>query len=381
MLRSSTLALVVAILPSFASAQRPAQESSRTHVIVRGETLWGLAQRYYGDAFLWPRIWEANRSQIEDPDLILPEWSIQIPGLSEPAVVGGVTVTGAADAPAGGDAAGGAVSGQIGGQQGVGEFGEVGEGVSAEDPRLNNRTRFYKDPFADADIGGATRRDFTVVSRDMVYSAPWLAPENSGADSIGAVSGLVEGGDLRTAYTFNRVNIRLDGREDVELGDRLITYREAATIPLVGKVVEPTGALTVVRLETGGVVAVVVKSYDRIRVGDLVGPAPAYDLEDGQYPELVTGDETTATLTGFAARSTVQGLGSMVFIDRGESDGVAIGDEYVLLAPAADGWEREVSGRLQIVAVASTSATARLIHTNGVSFAPGEIVRLDKKMR
>ncbi len=380
MLRSSTLALVVAILPSFASAQQPAQEMSRAHVIVRGETLWGLAQRYYGDAFLWPRIWEANRPLILDPDLILPEWEIQIPGISGPTIVGGVTVAGE-DASAVGNAAGGAVSGQIGGQRDAGAFGEGDEGATGGDSQRNLRTVFYRDLFADSDVGGATRREFSVVSRDMVYSAPWLAPVSEGPDSIGAVSELIESGDLRTAFPFSRLKIRLTGLTDVELGDRLITYRSVSSIPRVGQVVQPTGALTVVRLEDGGVVAVVVKAYDRIRAGDLVGMAPAYDLEVGEYPELVTGAETTATLIGFAARHMVPGVGTFTFIDHGEADGAAIGDEYVLLTPAGDGWERDISGRIQIVAVGARTATARVLQTDGAVFAAGETVRLDKKMR
>lgn len=381
MLRSSTLALVVAILPSFASAQQPAQEMSRAHVIVRGETLWGLAQRYYGDAFLWPRIWEANRPLIQDPDLILPEWEIQIPGISGPTVVGGVTVSGAG-AAAGGDAAGGgAVSGQLGGQLGAGAFGEGDEGATDGDSQGNLRTVFYRDPFPDSEVGTAARREFTIVSRDMVYSAPWLAPLSEGPDSIGAVFELIESGDLRTAFPFSRLKIHLTGLTDVELGDRLITYRSASSIPLVGRVVQPTGALSVVRLESGGVVAVVVKVYERIRAGDLVGVAPAYDLVAGQYPDLVTGAETTATLIGFAARHMVPGIGSFTFIDHGEADGVAIGDEYVLLTPAGDGWERDISGRIQIVAVGARTATARVLQTDGAVFAAGETVRLDKKMR
>lgn len=384
MLRSSTLALAAAILPSFANAQQPAQEMSRAHVIVRGETLWGLAQRYYGDAFLWPRIWEANRPLIEDPDLILPEWEIRIPGLSEPTVVGEVAVLEPTGDAAAGDAAtgdaAGSVSGQIGGQRDMGEFEQAGA-EAAEGSERNRRTVFYRDPFADSDVRGPTQREFTVVSRDMVYSAPWLAPEVEGPKSLGTVTELIESGDLRTAYPFNRLNISLNGTEDVALGDRLITYRVAFTVSGLGQVVRPTGALTVVRLEDGGIVAVVVNAYDRIRVDDLVGWAPEYDLQRGEYPELYTGAESVATVTAFAAHHSIQNLGDMAFIDLGMEDGVDIGDEYTLLTDIGEGWEREVSGRIQIVAVGDESATARIVQTDGALFVEGETVRLDKKMR
>src|SRR5688572_28495071 len=33
---------------------------SKTHEIKSGDTLWALAQHYYGNAYLWPQLWESN---------------------------------------------------------------------------------------------------------------------------------------------------------------------------------------------------------------------------------------------------------------------------------------------------------------------------------
>jgi LysM domain len=33
----------------------------QVHIIVRGDTLWDLAARYYGNPYLWPQIWEKNQ--------------------------------------------------------------------------------------------------------------------------------------------------------------------------------------------------------------------------------------------------------------------------------------------------------------------------------
>lgn len=49
------------------------------HEIQAGETLSKLAQQYYGDASQYPRIFEANREVIRDPDLIYPGQKIRIP--------------------------------------------------------------------------------------------------------------------------------------------------------------------------------------------------------------------------------------------------------------------------------------------------------------
>jgi hypothetical protein len=33
----------------------------QVHIVVRGDTLWDLAAKYYGDPYLWPQIWEKNQ--------------------------------------------------------------------------------------------------------------------------------------------------------------------------------------------------------------------------------------------------------------------------------------------------------------------------------
>ena len=49
------------------------------HVIQKGDTLWALAQKYYGKGAEYPRIFEANREVIKDPDLIFVGQKIRIP--------------------------------------------------------------------------------------------------------------------------------------------------------------------------------------------------------------------------------------------------------------------------------------------------------------
>jgi nucleoid-associated protein YgaU len=49
------------------------------HEVVSGDTLSAIAQTWYGNAALWPRIFEANRNQILDPNLIFPGQVLRIP--------------------------------------------------------------------------------------------------------------------------------------------------------------------------------------------------------------------------------------------------------------------------------------------------------------
>lgn len=49
------------------------------YTIVKGDTLSGIAKRFYGNAMDYPKLFEANREVIEDPDLIYPGQKIRIP--------------------------------------------------------------------------------------------------------------------------------------------------------------------------------------------------------------------------------------------------------------------------------------------------------------
>lgn len=53
--------------------------NSDTYTVVKGDSLSKIAKRYYGKASRWKAIFEANRDQISDPDLIYPGQTLRIP--------------------------------------------------------------------------------------------------------------------------------------------------------------------------------------------------------------------------------------------------------------------------------------------------------------
>lgn len=52
---------------------------SQVHIIERGDTLWDLARRFYGDGYLWPQLWELN-TYIRDAHWIYPGDPLLIQG-------------------------------------------------------------------------------------------------------------------------------------------------------------------------------------------------------------------------------------------------------------------------------------------------------------
>jgi len=61
-------------------ADPPAME---VHSISSGETLWSIADRSYGDPYLWPIIFEHNSDEIENPDYISTGSSLNLPNLHD----------------------------------------------------------------------------------------------------------------------------------------------------------------------------------------------------------------------------------------------------------------------------------------------------------
>lgn len=62
-----------------ASSSAPSQATHRTYTVAKGDSLSAIAKHQYGDAAKWKLIFEANKDQIKNPDLIYPGQVLEIP--------------------------------------------------------------------------------------------------------------------------------------------------------------------------------------------------------------------------------------------------------------------------------------------------------------
>ena len=81
-LRKSITALAFFGLSAAAAAQAPSTpltlkpDAPDRYVVVPGDTLWGILQRYTDSPWRWPELWGLNKDEIRNPHLIYPGYVI-----------------------------------------------------------------------------------------------------------------------------------------------------------------------------------------------------------------------------------------------------------------------------------------------------------------
>jgi len=58
--------------PAFSQSGALRADAPDTYTVQRGDTLWGIAERFLNQPWRWPEVWQINRDEIRNPHLIYP---------------------------------------------------------------------------------------------------------------------------------------------------------------------------------------------------------------------------------------------------------------------------------------------------------------------
>lgn len=349
-------ALVSVTTPRSADAQVLDLPEGGQHAVVVGNTLWDLAAFFYGDPFLWPRIYEANLDRVEDPHWIYPGQLLLIPdgegNVQEVRVISGEP--GRPDRP----------------------MEPQGPGLVYREPE---RTVFFRDTTETQAAVEASLASWLAVPTSIFYSAPFIDYSNA-EDAMGSIVDFEGEEEVRTPRSwmvlYDRVVLQMDGDMPTP-GTRLQAYdlldpREG----LEGLVAIPTGVLTVLHRSPEGVVASVDAQYSRMRTGDFVRALPTYPGQPGVVATAIE-NGPRASVMAYADPVELHQPGHFFFLDMGRSDGLRVGDEFVV---ELDRENARIEGRAQVVGVQDEVATARIMMIRNPVFIDGVELRQSHRM-
>ncbi len=390
--RSSRAAAVAATLVVAAAvtnardarAQTPTQ-LPEVHVVQTGETLWALAERYFGDPFLWPEIYRINTTVVEDPHWIFPgeELRLLMPTRVVEAPEVAETDPGTPDTLQ-------VEAGQLPRDTLEAEPIPVPPTPIAPAPPptetaptvFQGRGRGYRSMDATAPLFR-----YRPVRQGQFYSAGFLTEEEElpwakvlGATGTPTLSTLVASSQ---AQIFGSIDVEAPESATYEVGDSLLTVRIMRDVrDGWGNVVHPTGIAEVTEVSGRRVRAKIVSQFGRVSDGQFALPLERFN-DPGDVTPVPIENGAESQIVAVRTLHPVRQQQNVVFIGLGRDDGVSLGDVFEVYRPIGEdpmAVRSDPVGILSIVHVRNRSASGFVVNVMDLGVDAGAPVRLVRKM-
>lgn len=332
-------------------------QGSQLYFVAKGDTLWDLGQRFLGNPFAWPQIWEQNK-WIKDPHWIYPLDPLVIPVAKQVVATGSTP----AETPS--------------------------EVADLQPDRIKPISRPSQEEYA------FTFQDFIQL--------PYIARKGAEAHykEVGALA-ITERKSMEKAFLGDGETVYLAGGADrgVKVGDRFVILKtvvqrlkqvDPKAKGVLGDVVQQVGVLRITQVNPTGSVAIIEKSMDSIEVGfravPFIEPAKIVTKLRTDVAGPVVPQEPISRIVFVRDTHEFTATGEMVIIDRGANQGLKVGD--VLLVSRTKTWpgrdaERSKDrttestnyyvGQAIVVRTDPDTATCRVLRSN-MEFLIGDIV-------
>ncbi|MBN2340502.1 MAG: LysM peptidoglycan-binding domain-containing protein [Deltaproteobacteria bacterium] len=245
----------------------------KVHTVKNGDTLWDICNTYFGDPYVWPRIWSYNPS-ITNPNWIYPGDTLWlVPPVIE-------------ELPSNNDGA-------------PSSPGQVAQARQAGDAILQRNRGFVDQKILEqAGVVRGAPKEITLLSQ------------------------------------YDEAYVEFKKNEDVQVGDEFAAFRVLKEVSAtddpdteVGKLVEILGAVRVTSYDKEKKIARVVidESIHPIERGTMIGPVHRrFDL----IPSRTNEKELKGTIVAHLDPTLLFSQHQIVFVDKGHKDGVREGNRF-----------------------------------------------------
>ncbi|HYI09437.1 MAG TPA: LysM peptidoglycan-binding domain-containing protein [Thermoanaerobaculia bacterium] len=322
---------------------------AKTHEIKAGDTLWGLAQQYYNNGYLWPQLWESN-TWITDAHWIYPGDVLLVTGEGQTtaeATTGGTTTAGGSTMVEGDNAFTAATD-------------EEGTAIARVTPATNPiPLATESDIFCYGYIGHPDEPMPNYVESHEDVEVKYVPKTNP------SIPGTAAQGDL--IYVHGGAASGLVAGETylaVEPGDLI---HHPATGALLGRHYDYVGQIRILCVEGNQSRAMVTESCREIRIGARLKPLPQLPIPIARVPELPAWcDPPTGQANGYIIDSRGWDLGlvegTLIQINLGSEDQIEPGDFMTVYRPSLRSDQpRVVLGEIGILTTQEKTATAVIV--------------------
>jgi hypothetical protein len=325
--------------------------NAKTYTIKGGDTLWALGQQFYGNAYLWPQLWESN-TWITDAHWIYPGDVVLVE--SEAASQQANVQTGTtATATTGSASSSTAAEGQTNASQAPITTAEVSPVTGPPIPLATEADVYcygyvgdpnepmpnYVSSFEDIEVlyqPGAEYQNNGVTTGDLIYI--------EGGTSTGIMPGevyqVVEPGELQYHPVTNK---------------------------LLGRYYDFRGQVRILCADDKQARAIVSQACKEIHAGSKLKPWPQLPIPLARIPALPGFCDNASGKTGGYIVSSFgwEGAlaeGNLVMIDLGRDDQIQPGDFFTIWRDSpVKGQPRQVLGELGILTTEAHTATAKIM--------------------
>ena len=354
--------------PTAVDVQAPATEAAPppdTYTVKPGDTLWDLSGRFLNNPWYWPKIWSYN-PEITNPHWIYPGNLLKFfpsteeaPTRVEP-VGPGTPVAGAEPAAPTPEE-----------EAAIAEAEEEQEPVKELEDLSRGDIRAPVEQSDEVAVAGPYKIGFAPQRQRFVRHETFVTPAE-----------LAESGRIQAAFEeksmlsmLDKIYVEFDDIANVKIGETYVIYRTDRAIKrpgsreVFGYQSNILGSAKVTAISDKIATATIVQSLDTIERGALLGPwTQKFFRPIERKPNLKAVDGTV-----FAGRvDVVTSLGEnhIVFVDKGEKDGVQEGNVFTVLRsgdqyktkPDRATWDPnlpvEAIGELLVVDAKETASTA-----------------------